>query len=65
MFISAVPADRVRAFAAAQRRRGARDFTVHLAPGSDPTLAGSRVRRIVTFVDRNNGSASRPGNDIT
>jgi signal transduction histidine kinase len=65
VFVSAVPARRIAAFAAAQRREGARGFTVRLAPGSDPRLAGARVRRIVTFVDRANGSSSRAGNDIT
>jgi signal transduction histidine kinase len=65
VFVSAVPARRVGAFAAAQRRQGVPGFTVRPAPGSDPRLAGSRLRRIVTFVDRANGSSSRPGNDIT
>jgi signal transduction histidine kinase len=65
-YVSAVPTRSLAQFIAAQRRGGAPRFTVRLAPGSDPNLAGALLRRIVTYAEPNTTPlAGRPGRDVT
>src|SRR5690348_15843470 len=65
VYVAAVPAGRLGAYAAAQRGRGRPGFRIRPAPASDPALLDAPVHRIVTFADPPGATSSRPGNDVT
>src|SRR3954452_24973872 len=64
-FTSAVPTRDLAQFVAAQRSDGARAFRIATAPGSDPRLKDSMLRRIVTYVEPPSPAAGEPGYDVT